>query len=371
VLEHKLDEPRRLRKLRRLTGEIAFLDAAGATRAAREMEAGSGLDKRVVRLLQTPGAEARQRAEHTVSQELHRVGGEEERHLVPGFRRRPPDEKREGSPRRVLRSPRDVDQELRHAAIVGGSRWVYLAGTLAARVQICGRVAVAVEGRRVEAGLPGRQGLLLFVFLACNRLRPASRDELMHALWPRELPPTADSSLSALLSRLRHVVPLAGRSEIRLDLAEPVFVDFEAALEAIHRAESAVRRGVFTDGWGPARVALHTADRGFLQDVDVPWAVERRRVLEDVLLRAHECVARIGIGLAGPELDSARRSSRALIRLAPLRESGYRLLMEALHADGNDAEALTVYDRLRVLLRDELGTSPSTPTQELHRALLG
>ena len=257
------------------------------------------------------------------------------------------------------------------AHIVRDAACVYLAGTLAARLQLCGRVAVALDDRRVEADLPGRQGLLLFVYLACNRLRPVARDELMRALWPEDPPAAADSSLSALLSRLRRVVPLAGRAEVALDLEEPVFVDFEAALEAVHRAESAVRRSAFADSWAPARVALHTAARGFLPEVDLPWVAERRAALEDVLLRAHECVAKVGIGLGGVELDSARRSARALIRLAPLRESGYRLLMEALHADGNDAEALAVYDRLRVMLRDELGTTPSRPTQDLHRVLLG
>jgi len=44
--------------------------------------------------------------------------------------------------------------------------------------------------------------------------------------------------------------------------------------------------------------------------------------------------------------------------------------MSALAAEGNQAEALVVYDGLRRLLREELGTAPSAPTQELHRRLL-
>jgi DNA-binding SARP family transcriptional activator len=50
---------------------------------------------------------------------------------------------------------------------------------------------------------------------------------------------------------------------------------------------------------------------------------------------------------------------RRLIELAPYRETGYRILMEALEQRTNNAEALLVYDRLRVLLRDELGVAPS------------
>jgi DNA-binding SARP family transcriptional activator len=45
--------------------------------------------------------------------------------------------------------------------------------------------------------------------------------------------------------------------------------------------------------------------------------------------------------------------------------------MEALEARGETAEALRVYERLRLQLRDELGIAPSAETQALHRRLLG
>ncbi len=64
------------------------------------------------------------------------------------------------------------------------------------------------------------------------------------------------------------------------------------------------------------------------------------------------------------------RTGRELVRLEPYRESGYRILMEALDSEGNSAEALRVYETLRVRLRDELGVTPSEQTQALHRRLL-
>jgi DNA-binding SARP family transcriptional activator len=202
----------------------------------------------------------------------------------------------------------------------------------------------------------------LFVYLVCNRLRPVTRHELVETLWPEAVPAASQSALSALLSKLRRVVP----TEVLPD----AFVDYDAALEALHRAESGVARGAFADAWGPARVALHTATRGFLPGEDAPWIDERRRHLEDVRLAALELTGEIGLGLGGGELPAALRSGRTLVEQAPLRESGYRLLMRALTADGNAAEALAVYDALRLRLREELGTAPSAPTQALHRALL-
>ena len=57
-------------------------------------------------------------------------------------------------------------------------------------------------------------------------------------------------------------------------------------------------------------------------------------------LRALECYAAVELGIAGTELAGAERAGRQLVRLAPLRESGYRYLMQALAAQDNLAEAL-------------------------------
>ncbi len=225
----------------------------------------------------------------------------------------------------------------------------------------------------MEERLPGRQGRLLFAYLVLNRTRAAARDELMEALWPHELPPRAAAALSALLSKLRRVLGvgrLDGRTELRLVLPADAWVDCEAAAEAIHRAESAAARGDWPSAWVAGRVAQHIAVRGFLTGEGAPWIDERRRVIEDVHVRALETTARASLALGGTELDTAERAARSLLRHAPFRESGYRLLMEALARRENVAEALQVYERLRTVLRDELGASPSPATQELHRRLL-
>jgi DNA-binding SARP family transcriptional activator len=103
---------------------------------------------------------------------------------------------------------------------------------------------------------------------------------------------------------------------------------------------------------------------------EAPWVDSIRRDFDDLLLRAYECIAASGTGLGGPELASAERSARALIRLAPYRESAHRLLMQVLASQGNVAEALLTFENLRCRLRDELGTNPAPDTQALHAQLL-
>ena len=239
------------------------------------------------------------------------------------------------------------------------------------RVQVCGRVVAELNGRRIDTDLPGRQGRLLFVYLVSNRFRAATRDELVDALWPNEAPANADGALSALLSKLRRVATLEGRGEVRLVLPADAWVDLEAATEALHRAESAISRRAATDAWAPARVAQHIAVRGFLPGEDAPWIIETRRRLDAIHLRALEIVAQACLDIGGGELDTAERAARTLVEKAPFRESGYRSLMEVLASRDNRAEALRVYENLREVLREELGTSPSHATQELHKKLLG
>jgi DNA-binding SARP family transcriptional activator len=242
-----------------------------------------------------------------------------------------------------------------------------------ARIQLCGRLVADIDGSRIEDALPGRLGRALFAYLVLNRGRPVPRNMLLMAGWGEDAPPEAASALSVLLSKLRHGLGpghLHGRAEIELLLPPATFVDVEAALEGAHRAESAIAEGRWAQAWGPAGIAYHVATRPFLIGLEAPWIEQWRRRLEDVRLRGLECFAAAGLGLGGPALAQAEERARTLTELAPYRETGYRLLMEALARRGNIAEALRAYDRLRVLLREELGIAPGPVVQEVHRGLL-
>jgi DNA-binding SARP family transcriptional activator len=242
------------------------------------------------------------------------------------------------------------------------------------RIQLCGRLVVELDGRRVEDELPGAKGRLLFAYLVLNRVRRVSRDELLTAVYGEDASPDQHPSLSVLLSKLRSVIGperLPGRSEIELVLPRDAFVDIEAAREALHRADSHVAAGEWAESWGPSGVAYHVARRPLLQGEDRLWLDEWRRRLEEVELRGLECFAEARLGLGGPTLPQAEDCARRLIERAPYRETGHRILIESLERRGNVAEALLAYDHLRVLLREELGIAPSPALQSVHRRLLG
>lgn len=241
------------------------------------------------------------------------------------------------------------------------------------RIQLCGPTVVEVGGERLEGRFPGRQGRLLFAYLVLNRHRLVSRDELVEALWPSGLPAASETGLSALVSKLRKVLgpdAVEGRSSLRLRLEDDAWVDVEAAEQAVHRAESQVALDGWAGAWAPSLVALFVAEREFLPGQDTAWVDEQRRLLAEIRLRALEAYAAAALGLGGTELPAAVRAGRQLVRLVPLRESGYQVLMRALACQGNVAEALRVYTELCEVLRDELAISPSATTQAVYDQLL-
>jgi predicted ATPase/DNA-binding SARP family transcriptional activator/tetratricopeptide (TPR) repeat protein len=232
---------------------------------------------------------------------------------------------------------------------------------------------VEIDGVQLSGRLRGKQVPLLLAYLVLNRGRHVGRDELIDALWPNQAPVSQDAALRTLLSRLRSSLgadALAGRDELILTLPEPVWIDLEAAGDDVARAFQTLEQGDARRAWALAQVPLNIASRGLLPGVQASWLEAPRRELEEVHLLALEVIGRAGLVMGGTQLQSAERAARRLIESGPYRESGYVLLMEALAARGNVAEAMRVFDRLRTLLRDELGTAPSPEAIAAHDRLL-
>jgi DNA-binding SARP family transcriptional activator len=228
------------------------------------------------------------------------------------------------------------------------------------RIRLCGPLAVEIDGRDVAPGLPSGQAESLLCFLLANRERPVDRGELIGVVWPERPPRDPQGALRPILSRLRRALEPAtieGRDRLRLALPEPVWVDVEEAAAALAQGR---REG--------AQAAVDLLAPGFLPHHDEEWALARRREVEELALEALESVGRGA--LAAGEPGAAERAARELVARSRYRESGHRLLMEALAAGGNAAEALRVYEDLRVLLRDELGATPAAEIVELHGRLL-
>jgi DNA-binding SARP family transcriptional activator len=242
------------------------------------------------------------------------------------------------------------------------------------RIQLHGRFTVEIDGQFVDGRLPGRRGRLLVAYLASHSRSAVERSTVIDMLWEPDGPgPGAAATFAALLSKTRNVLApgeIHGRASLHLVLPDGALVDSDYAAAALHDAESAAARHDWRRAWAQALSAIFVLQRGFLPEFDAAWVVHRRAEFGYAYARALACYAEACLELGGVELASAERSARRLIDADPLAERGYCLLMRALARRGDQAAALAVYDQLRRVLRDELGTSPSQATRELHQSLL-
>ncbi|GIM90944.1 AfsR/SARP family transcriptional regulator [Paractinoplanes toevensis] len=238
----------------------------------------------------------------------------------------------------------------------GGLR-VTLLGTFEVRR---GETVVPVVGARLR-------GLLTRLALAGGR--PVDPGTLVDALWPEDRPAEPANALQSLVSRLRKILGgpgLVAQSEGGYRLAatddDVDALRFErlaaAGRERLRAGDPETAAGVLGDAvmlWGePAAIAA------------VAPAVATRLARESV-----EAVA----DLSGAEL-ALGRAAEAEARLAPLLvanpldERVAALLIDALTAQGREAEALARYEQTREAIADALGTDPGAALRERHLRLL-
>lgn len=247
------------------------------------------------------------------------------------------------------------------------------------RVYLAGSVGVEYDGRFVsQKALPGTQGRLVLAMLTLERERAVPIDELASELWGEESPRAWEVAVRAIVSKLRSALApvkldgggafVSALSCYQLHLPPTVWVDVEAAADAAHRAERDLRDGRTTSANGWTLVSASIARRAFLPGTDGPWTGRKRQELQRIRVRALECRAEVMIDAGDHQL--AVRDLEEIIALEPFRESSFRLLMLAHIAAGNRAEALRVYERCRLRLAEDLGTTPTSDIQSLYLDVL-
>ena len=246
------------------------------------------------------------------------------------------------------------------------------------RVYLCGRVTVERGGRVVTgSALGGRQGRLLFAFLGTRRTHPIGKGQLTDAIWGAHPPPSADTAINALVSKVRAALRRVGVAKpygVESDggsygfAGVSAWVDVDAAANAIDCAEGAVRAGAPRDAWAPANVAATIARQPFLPDEERPWIAAQRVHLQRVWRRAVLVLSVVSVSNGEHQLG-IQYASEAL-SAEPYDETACQALMRAQVAAGNRAEALRVYAGCRKLFRDELGAEPSDQTKAVFLSVL-
>ena len=246
------------------------------------------------------------------------------------------------------------------------------------RIYLCGRVIVERNGRvSSDAALGGRQGRLLVAFLGTRRTQPVSKAQLIDAIWGSRTPPSAETAVNALVSKVRASLRKLGLPRphgVATEVGTYQFVvpsawiDVEDARTAIDRAEGALRGDALSNAWASANVAAAITRQPFLPDEEHPWVHQQRAQLQRVWRRSLIVLSAVSVRNGEHELG-IQHAAEAL-SAEPFDEIAYQALMRAHALAGNRAEALRVYANCRKLFRDELGAEPSEQTAAVFLGIL-
>ena len=247
------------------------------------------------------------------------------------------------------------------------------------RIYLTGDVTIEANGQVLpSSALPGPQGRHLLAFLAGEHDRAIGHDEIVDELWGPSPPPAWPASLKALVSRVRAALAVVGVDGSRLlvgapgvyrcRLPDPAWIDLDAATSSAHCAEALLAAGSLDAALREAFVARLITSRPLLPGQNGPWLERRRARLDDLRLRALECSARAR--LTTGTTAQAIQDAELAVQVAPLREPGWRLLMDAYVAAGDTGSALVAFARCQNTLREALGVGPSAATRDRHSELL-
>ena len=234
----------------------------------------------------------------------------------------------------------------------------------ALRIHVIG--GLSVEGFS-EHQLGSRKARVALRMLGIAQGRPVSLERLADVLWFDDQPRDPPAQLAVIMSRLRGV--LGGSRIAHSDSGYALdadWVDLTAATELEAEAERRLRGGEPAPALAAALAARVLLAHPALDDE--AWLVEERRAVERLGARARHLVARAA--LAAGDLATGVEAAEQALDEDPYDEESLRLVMAALAAQGRSSSALAMYERIRLRLADELGTSPSDLTDAAHVAVL-
>jgi DNA-binding SARP family transcriptional activator/tetratricopeptide (TPR) repeat protein len=229
--------------------------------------------------------------------------------------------------------------------------------------RILGPVRLSVAGHTTTVGEPRQQAVLAVLLLEPGHT--VDIDTLVDRVWGERPPQQARRSLQAHITRIRRALEGAQPGGVRLTREagayrldiRPDQVDLFRFREAMGSDDRVVLRTCL-DLWQGEPLAGLRGD----------WVERVRRTLRQEHAAAVVAWAEAEIRAGDAAATIARLTE--LTEDHPLDEAAAATLIRALYAMGRTPAALTRYDRIRRVLRDELGTDPGPALSAVHEAVL-
>jgi LuxR family transcriptional regulator, maltose regulon positive regulatory protein len=250
-----------------------------------------------------------------------------------------------------------------------------------------GSFSVEVNGKKLPTkAWQTKKVQAVFKYLLLNHKTKVSREQLAAILWPASDSESAAASMRVSLSRLRKALScfeeeglslkgLLGEEygQVFFNPEDDVKVDFIEFERLIKEAEKAITAGdtsraiVYYEKAGD----LYKGDL-FNEDPYEEWIIPERERFTMLWLNA---LLKLGATYFSDLLNDRASLNKAqlcfeeALRLNPYREDIYLHLVKVYLAAGEKAEALRVYQRCTLMLRQEFKLEPGKALQDLMRDL--
>lgn len=231
--------------------------------------------------------------------------------------------------------------------------------------RLLGSLEVRSEDGPINVGGPQQRKIL--AVLLSDPGRVLTYERLAEVLWPEEEPPNARRTSFTYVSRLRSAIGAAAVQTTPVGYA----LDPSAAVVDADRFTGLLRQAAAA----PPDRAVEVYDEALalwrgpaFGDFNGEWwARPMAAKLDELRLTAQ--AERIDALTANGWTGRAVAEARALVDSDPLREQFVERAMRGLHAQGQTAAALRVFQTFRARLADETGLNPSPTLVELDRSI--
>jgi DNA-binding SARP family transcriptional activator/predicted ATPase len=261
-----------------------------------------------------------------------------------------------------------------------------LEGKVGLAIRTLGSFQVSIETRPITK-FESNKAKALLAYLAVESSQAHSREKLASLFWPEMPSKRASSNLSQTLYNLRqllgdHLVQppyfLRGREAVQFNPESDHWLDVQAFTAQLAegnlqaRSQGETRPGLYQRL--EAAVELYRGDflEGLTFDSSLAfdeWVlVVRQRLQRQVLMALHRLA---GYYAERGEIARALPYAWRQVDLDPLNEPACRQLMRLLAASGQRSQALAQFERLRVMLAEELAVAPEAETLQLWERLRG
>ena len=240
-------------------------------------------------------------------------------------------------------------------------------------IHVCGTTRVVDDEGIVIDKLGGVKPRQVLEILALSLGRPVSKDRIADLLWDGAPPPSYVTTLESYVCLLRRLLGIKGRDSairttttgylLRADAARVDVLEARDGLLTAARTADPDARAVLVD----EAIELLRGEM-LASEPHAAWAQSHRasheRDVASWCAEASEAMYALG------DTRLAWRLGRFVTERDPLSERAWQVQIKALAAEGRAAEALHMYSRLRAVMLEELGTTPSPESQRLYAELL-